>query len=265
VVGVGLCSPGRVEPDSGYVRGAVNLGWDAVDVRAGLRRRLRQPDLPLWLQKDANALALGEMAYGAARGARDFVYLAVGTGLGGGAVANGQVISGAAYNPTEIGHLSLDPGGRTCICGQRGCAEMYCSGVGFLAALRERRAEFPVSVLAAREDAGVPDLLTAAGAGDPLALAVLREGGQWLGAIMACLAAVLNPALIVVGGGLGHAAAGYLLPEAEHELKRRVLPPTFNSLKLVLSQVPESALGAAALVWLGAEAGGRPPAGENTL
>lgn len=250
VAGIGVCSPGQVDPESGYVHNAVNLGWRSVDLRGGLRRRL-DVDLPVFLQKDANALALGELIYGAAKGCRDFVYVAVGTGLGGGAVTGGQVITGATFFPTEIGHLSLDPNGRLCGCGLRGCPEMYVSGVGFRAAALEYRVDYPQSALASLDMPTAADVVRAAQDGDTLGLRILSEGGRWLGAITACCAGILNPALVVLGGGLGLAAAPWLLPEAEKELRRRVLPVTVDGLRVVLSEVRESALGAAALVWYG--------------
>jgi glucokinase len=252
VVGIGVCSPGQVDPDTGMVYYATNLAWENVDLRGGLYERLPQP-LPVFLQKDANAQALGEMVYGAARGVRDFMLMAIGTGLGGGAVTGGRVITGANFNPTEVGHLSLDPEGRQCACGLRGCPEIYVSGVGFRAAVAEYRSQYPDSALAALPNADASDVMRFAPQGDPLALRVLHEGGQWLGAIAACCAGILNPAMIVLGGGLGLAAADYLLPEAERELKRRVLPATYEKLVWRKSQLANSALGAAALVWVGLE------------
>lgn len=250
VVGIGVCSPGQIDPDTGIVHYATNLGWENVDLRGGLYERLPHP-LPVFVQKDANAQALGEMIYGAARGVRDFMYVAVGTGLGGGAVTGGRVVTGASFNPTEIGHLSLDPDGRQCACGLRGCPEIYVSGVGFRAAVQDYRAQYPDSPLAALDNADASDVLREAAQGDPLAQRILDEGGQWLGAIVACCAGILNPAMVVLGGGLGLAAADSLLPAAERELRRRVLPATYERLRWAKSQVTNSALGPASLVWLG--------------
>lgn len=252
VVGIGICSPGQVDSEMGVVEFAVNLGWKQVDLRGALYERLPQP-LPVFLHKDANAQALGELVYGAARGVRDFVYLAVGTGLGGAAVVGGKVITGATFNPTEIGHLSLDPNGRLCVCGLRGCPEIYISGVGFRAAVAEYRDQYPDSPLAALDSPEASDVLRYAETSDPLAERILREGGEWLGAAIACCAGILNPAMLVLGGGLGLAAADRLLPDAQRELKRRVLPATYSQLRWAKSQLTNSALGPASLVWLGLE------------
>jgi glucokinase len=189
------------------------------------------------------------MYYGAAKDCADFVYLAIGTGLGGGAVVNGDLILGTNFFANEVGHLSLDPDGRLCACGQRGCIETYLSGVGFNTGIREHRADFPDSPLAKADQPDTAAILDAARAGDPLATLVIDEAGRSFGAIMACCAAVLNPTLFVIGGGLGHAAADLLFDRAERELKRRVLPPTLDKVSIVLSQVTDSAIGAASLVW----------------
>lgn len=248
VAGVGIGSPGHLDPVAGVVHNAVNLGWQGVRVYDELRRRL-PPGLPLYLQKDTNASAVGEMLFGAARGARDFVYLAAGTGLGGAAVIGGRLITGAANNAMEVGHLSLDPEGRLCGCGTRGCAETIVSGLGLLAGVRERGAEFPDSPLSGAPDVTTQAILAAATNGDPLALAVLDDAGRALGEVMAACACLFNPALIVVGGGMGRAAARWLLPVAEREMRRRVFPPAVEGLRIAESEITISAMGAACLVW----------------
>mgnify|MGYP005836056267 CR=1 FL=1 len=248
VAGIGIGSPGHLDPAAGVVHNAVNLGWRGVQVYDELRDRL-PPDLPLRLQKDTNAAAVGEMLFGAARGVRDFVYLAVGTGLGGAAVAGGRLITGAWNNAMEIGHLSLDPDGRLCECGTRGCAETIVSGLGLLASVRERKPGFPGSPLAGAADLTTQAILAAAKDDDPLALAVLDDAGRALGEVMAACACLFNPALILVGGGMGRAAARWLLPVAEREMRRRVFPPAMDGLRIAESEITISAVGAACLVW----------------
>ena len=251
VAGIGIGVPGHVNPHTGVVRNAVNLGWDEVPLVDEVRKRV---SIPVWLEKDANALALGEMYFGAARGCQDFVYIAIGTGLGGGAVVNGQVVGGANTNAMEIGHLSFDPKGRLCVCGLHGCVEMYVSGHGMVAGIEEHRPEYPQSILTQATTAA---LLEAAQQKDPLALKVLMEAGEWLGVMMACCAGLFNPAMFVMAGGLGQAAADFVLPVAKAELARRVLPATLDKLEIVESRVTSSAVGAASLVWHHQSGGGR--------
>jgi glucokinase len=121
--------------------------------------------------------------------------------------------------------------------------------MGFLAGVREHRAEFSHSQLPISDDLTTADILTAADAGDPLALLVLDEAGRALGTMMAILATLLNPSLAIMGGGLWFASQRYLLPIAEREMRRRVLPGSWEPVRIVNSQVTDSAIGAAALVW----------------
>jgi glucokinase len=159
---------------------------------------------------------------------------------------------GADWNAAELGHLSLDPEGRLCACGNRGCAETIVSGPGLLAVVRQYAAE---ERFASAIDAKSLAALTAetvvsyAADGDALAAEALAEVGRWLGMVLAACVAILNPALIIVGGGLGLAAFDYLIPAARAELARRTLAASHEHLKILRSQVASSAVGAASLVW----------------
>lgn len=247
--GVGIGSPGQVNSLSGVVRNAVNLGWDEIDLVAEVRHRLTL-DIPVWVQKDANASALGEYYFGSARSCKDFVYLSIGSGLGGGIVTNGMLVTGADWNAAELGHLSLDPDGLLCNCGSRGCAETVISGPGLLALVENYLALDEVPTRLSLDQALTTQaILAAAGAGDALALAALQEVGRQFGIIMAVCVAALNPERIIVGGGLGLAAYGTLLPAAHAELRRRVLPVSYRQLQILPSTLASSAVGAACLVW----------------
>ncbi len=248
VAGIGMGSPGHLNPVAGVVHNAVNLAWRDVPLCAEVRQRLGI-DLPIWLQKDTNAAVLGEMYYGAARGFKDIVLVAVGTGLGVGVVVDGHLLMGTTNYATDVGHLSLDPAGRQCSCGLRGCTEMYVSGKGLLAGVREHRAEYPHSPLARSAEPSTAEILQAARTGDPLARVVLDEAADWLAKIFICCGVILNPALIVVGGGLGLAAADLLMERAEREFRRNVQPDISNNVRIVQSQITVSAVGAACLVW----------------
>jgi glucokinase len=250
IAGIGIGSPGYIDSNTGTVHAAVNLGWVDVPLCAALRQRLAF-DIPIWLQKDANAALLGEIYFGAARGFKDVILVAVGTGLGVGAVVGGQIIIGANHYATDVGHLALNPAGRLCGCGLRGCTEMYVSGVGLLAAVREHRADYPQSPLAHMDFPSTTAILQAARDGDALAHIVMDEAAEWLGMVFAYCGVMLNPALFVLGGGLGLAAADLLLERAEREFRRRVLPPIMQNVRIVRSQVTVSAIGAACLVWNG--------------
>ena len=249
LLGIGIGTPGQVNSKEGIVRNAVNLGWEQVGLVDEIRARLSQ-DLPIWIQKDANASALGEYYFGAARGCPDFVYLSVGSGLGGGILSNGYLITGANWNAAELGHLSLDPDGYLCTCGLRGCAETIVSGPGLAALVRDYLSQrrFPTR-LAAGDDLNPETILEAARTEDELAQKALFEVGRNLGMVMAACASALNPALFVIAGGLGLAAFDLIVPPARMELERRVLPASFQDLRITPSSLTSSAVGAASLTW----------------
>jgi glucokinase len=251
VVGIGLGTPGIVVPAEGVVRNAVNLGWDEVPLVSGIRSRLEH-DLPVFVGKDTNASALGEYYFGAGRGCSDFVYLSIGSGLGGGIIANGQIITGAAWQSSELGHISLDPQGRPCACGLRGCAETIVSGSGLITLTRERLASGDfTSLLTDDAELSSASILSAARQSDTLALDVFTEMGTALGIVMAACVAVLNPARFVIGGGLGLAAFDLVTPPARRALAERVIQSSINKLEIIPSSLQSSAIGPSCLVWYG--------------
>jgi glucokinase len=253
IAGIGMGAPGPVV--DGVALNAVNLNWQNVPLvaktRAGIHDRLAL-DLPIFAANDVNAATIAEGIFGAARGFRDFVLLAVGTGLGGGAVADGRLINGSGGFAMEVGHMSLDPNGRPCNCGNRGCVEMYCSGKGLLAGaeayLRDYPHEYAGSVLS---HAGIRthDIIAASRAGDPFASRVLADAADALGATMAWCVMILDPTLIVLGGGLAAAADDLLYEQAQAAMRARLIPYLGQRIQVARSQVESSALGAASLVW----------------
>lgn len=248
VAGIGIGAPGPVV--DGVALRAVNLGWTDVPLVARLRERLTS-DVPIFAQNDVNAGTVGEYIFGAGRGVRDFVYLAAGTGLAGGAVLDGQLMNGARGFAMEVGHISLDPHGRACGCGGHGCVEMYCSGKGLRAGLNAYVLDYPTSPLAALgAEARTRDILDAVKVGDPLALRLIGEAGDALGVVMAWSMIILAPDLLVIGGGLGNAAYDLLMAHALPTMSAHV-PAVLKAPQIVRSQVQASALGAAALVWHG--------------
>jgi glucokinase len=252
VGGVGIGCPGHLNPITGVIYHATNLDWHDVALKVGVEARLSS-SLPVSVLKDANAGALGELYFGAARGHSDFVYITLGTGLGGGAVVGGQLVNGGDFNGMEIGHMPFMPTGRLCACGMYGCPEMYVSGTGILAGAREHLPTHADSVLAKLGDGlSTSTILDAAQAGDALALAVMDETAWWLASVMICLMGILNPSVFVIGGGMGHAAADFLIPGAKKALRQRTDQRVYPDIPILLSQVTSSAVGAACQVWFGA-------------
>jgi glucokinase len=213
VEAVGIGAAGFIDAQRSTVMFAPNLAWRDEPLQASLQRRLR---LPVVVENDANAAAWAEVRFGAGRGADHVVTLTVGTGIGGGIVVNGQLLRGQFGAAAEAGHVIVVPGGRHCGCGLRGCWEQYASG---RALVREARKLVRASPDTGREllrlASGRPENITgemvtqAAEAGDGTALQCFDVIGTWLGRGLAGLAAILDPGVFVIGGGVS--AAGEVL------------------------------------------------------
>ena len=206
---------GFVDADRAKVVFAPNLSWRDEPLRDEVRARV---GLPVVVENDANAAAWAEHRFGAGRGADHLVVVTVGTGIGGGIVLAGALYRGRFGLGAEFGHLQVVKDGRRCGCGQRGCWEQYCSGRALLHEAREIADVQPgwgarLLALGGGEPEGIeaPEVTLAAQEGDPAALACFEQVGFWLGQGLADLAAVLDPEVFVIGGGV--ADAGDLLLE----------------------------------------------------
>ena len=249
VTGIGIDTPGQVDPAAGIVRGAANLGWEEIDLVRELQDYLLLTP-PVFVIRDAYAELLGEFYFGAGQGCQDLVYLGLGSGLGGGVMSNGSLLTGATLNASEIGHLSLDKNGRLCSCGLVGCAETVVSGNGVLATARDWIVAQTIPTRLVNSPLlSAEEIVLAARMGDELATAVINKAARWLGQIMAAYAIILNPARIIIGGGFGKAAFDLLLPESIRELNQRALEMNRQHLEIVPSTLASSALGASCLVW----------------
>lgn len=243
LLAAGVGCPGPLDLEAGRVLALPNLpGWEGFPLRDRLTEAL---GVPVVLANDATAGALGEYRFGAGRGCTDLIYLAVGTGIGGGIVAGGRLVSGGRGNAGEFGHLTLVPDGRPCACGRAGCLEAYASGPAIARLARERlgrRARGVTAAWVARRAAG----------GDPDALAVWGEAMDALARGIASLIHCLDPQLVVVGGGV--AAAGPLMFDRLASLVSRYTMATFRD----TAEVVPAALGAeSALLGAMALAAGR--------
>lgn len=214
-VAVGISTPGPCDPQRGVVTTPPNLpGWRDVPLARLVGEEL---GLPAWIENDANAAALAEHRLGAGRGSRHMLLVTVGTGIGGGLVLNGQLYRGASGGAGEVGHMQLQPWGRRCGCGRRGCLEALASGTALAAVAEAIALVRPESVLARllRQEGLQPDaraLALAAEAGDAAAAAAIERAGRWLGAGLTNLVDVFNPEVIVIGGSLRKLGERYLGP-----------------------------------------------------
>jgi glucokinase len=213
VEAVGIGAAGFIDAQRSTVMFAPNLAWRDEPLQASLQRRL---GLPVVIENDANAAAWAEVRFGAGRGVDHVVILTVGTGIGGGIVVNGQLLRGQFGAAAEVGHLTVVPDGRLCGCGLRGCWEQYASGRALVREAQERARVAPATAKdLLRLAGGRPEDITgemvtqAAATRDAVALQCFDVVGMWLGRGVAGLAAILDPGLFVIAGGVS--AAGEML------------------------------------------------------
>jgi len=206
---VGIGAAGFVDEKRSRVNFAPNLGWRDEPLRLAVESEI---NLPVVVENDANAAAWGEYRFGAGRGTEYLVTITVGTGIGAGIIIEGNLYRGRWGAAAEFGHLCVEPGGRPCGCGNRGCWEQYASGNALVREARylasERRTE--AETLLDLGD-GTPEgvqgvhITNAAREGDPVALAAFDFVSRWLGQGMADIAAILDPECFVIGGGVSEA------------------------------------------------------------
>ncbi|TWI57823.1 ROK family glucokinase [Halalkalibacter nanhaiisediminis] len=221
---IGMGAPGFIEMKTGFIYHAVNIGWRDFPLKDRLEM---ESGLPVTVDNDANIAALGEMWRGAGDGAKNLLCVTLGTGVGGGIVANGQILHGVNGMAGEIGHItSIAEGGAPCNCGKTGCLETIASATGIARIATEGLEKTPTSKLQAIfDEAGAitsKDVFDAAATGDSLANEVLDEVCFHLGLALANLANALNPEKIVIGGGVSKAGDA-LLNKLEKQFKRFAL------------------------------------------
>ncbi|MGA8845626.1 MAG: ROK family glucokinase [Nocardioides sp.] len=217
VTAVGIGAAGYVDATRSVVMFAPNIAWRDEDLSTEIGDRV---GLPVVVENDANAAAWGEFVFGAAADVDDMLMITVGTGVGGGIVASGELYRGAFGAAAEIGHLRVVRGGRLCGCGNFGCLEQYASGSALVKDARAQARTPEAADLLARAGGDVlaidgPLITAAAAEGDAFALARLHELGTWLGEAIASLAAVLDPGAVVIGGGVSEAGDLLLDPVRE--------------------------------------------------
>ena len=255
IVGIGVGAP-NANYFKGTIEGAVNLPWKGVVPFVKLMEEVFHT--PVRITNDANAAAIGEMTYGVARGVKDFIMITLGTGVGSGIVANGQLVYGSDGNAGELGHVIVRPNGRLCGCGRSGCLETYTSATGVARTAREFLELQRVESLLRRipvQDITSKDVYDAAMAGDALAKEIFEYTGKILGEAFASFVAFSSPKMIVLFGGLTHAGDLIMRPIKE-AMEDNLLNIYKGKVELLLSQLNEAdaaILGASALGWEAAQ------------
>ncbi len=237
---------------SGKIENASNLNWPDYIPVAKMMTKLS--GLPVAVTNDANAAALGEMKYGIAKGVNNFISLTLGTGLGSGIVINGKLVNGQNGHAGELGHMIAVTNGRACGCGRNGCLETYASAPGLLKTLLDLIDSTETdSVLRDLDHSSITakDITREAAEGDQLSLDAFDKTGQILGEKLADAVAFLNPALIVLSGGLANSGSLILDPTKKH-FEKNLLNIFKGTVSLRLSEMSKknaAILGAAAMMW----------------
>jgi len=207
LIAIGVGAPGLSNPETGILFTSPNLpGWRNVPLRDIMQERLGKKTFVI---NDANAAALGEFCFGAAHGARNFIYVTFSTGIGGGIVIEGKIYTGAIGAAGEVGHMTIDDEGPICNCGSRGCWETVASGTALAKEARRKIKEgVRTSILEYAEGdvekVTAPVIHSAAKQGDRLAKELIARTGYYVGVGLANLINIFNPELIVIGGGLSN-------------------------------------------------------------
>lgn len=249
--GIGMGTPGAVDCEKGTVVGAYNLGWDIVQpVGATISANL---NLPIIIDNDANSAALGEYWKGAGDTAQDVVFITLGTGVGGGVIANGKLVHGINGGAGEVGHITVVPNGYQCTCGKRGCLEQYASATGVVHIAKDMAQTFTgksriKELIDGDEDLTSKMVFFLADNGDILANQIVDRVCSYLGLALSHIGNTLNPENIIIGGGVSNAGNTLLQPTTRY-FQENAFPSVRDSTKLKLAQLGNDAgvIGAASL------------------
>ncbi len=249
--GIGLGIPGPLDPQSGVVLDTPNLGWRNFQLRDPLKNQF---GCPVCIINDVDAGVYGEYKFGAGRNSRTVLGVFPGTGIGGGCVYEGRVLTGTTRSCFEIGHVQVLPEGPLCGCGQRGCLEALASRLAISAAAAAAvfRGEAPQLQQTAGTDLSnirSGALAAAIKAGDKVVEQIVRNAAQWLGVGIANAVHLIAPDVIILGGGLVEAMPDIYSDEVRQVLRKKVMPVFRDTFKVVVSQLGDDAVAKGAAAW----------------
>jgi glucokinase len=203
IAGIGVGVPGAVDDNGTVVNGAVNLGWEVLNVPQVMQKYL---DVPVKAANDANVAAFGEMWQGGGKGYEDLVAVTLGTGVGGGIISGGRILTGANGAGGEIGHIHIEDDEQECCgCKNKGCLEQYTSATGIVRLAKRRLAKDETASVLRGQDITAKAVFDAVKAGDAVAIEIAQQFGEYLGKGLAAVSAVVNPEIFVIGGGVSKA------------------------------------------------------------
>ncbi|APP11627.1 glucokinase [Lactiplantibacillus plantarum subsp. plantarum] len=250
-IGIGMGTPGTVDLDNGTVIGAYNLNWKTLQpVKAQIEKGT---GIKFTLDNDANVAALGERWKGAGENGSDVVFVTLGTGVGGGIIADGRLLHGIAGGAGEIGHVTVEPNGYMCTCGKKGCLEQYASATGVVHVARDMAEEFSGAsklkqLLDNGEEISSKITFDLAKEGDVLAKRVVDRVSYYLGLALANVGNTMNPSSIIIGGGVS-AAGDFLLDQVISYFNQFTFPTIRDTTALKLAVLGNDAgvIGAGSL------------------
>lgn len=246
LAGIGLGAPGAVDDNGTLVGGAVNIGWDPFNIPDAIHAYI---NVPVKAANDADAAAFGEMWQGGGKGYNNMVAVTLGTGVGGGIIINGRLLSGATGAGGEIGHIHMeDNETEECGCKNKGCLEQYASATGIVRLARRRLAEDDKPSVLRGEELSAKAVFDAVKAGDEVAIEIAKRFGEYLGKGLAIVAGVVNPEIFVIGGGVSKAGE-ILLGFVEPVFQKYAFQPCRGA-KFALAKLGNDAgiFGAAGLI-----------------
>ncbi|WP_207695402.1 glucokinase [Enterococcus sp. DIV0212c] len=250
-IGIGMGTPGSVDIKKGTVVGAYNLNWTK---KQNVKAQIEEATgIPFVLDNDANVAALGERWKGAGENNPDVVFITLGTGVGGGIIAEGNLLHGVNGCAGEIGHVTVDPGGFECTCGKRGCLETVSSATGVVRVARHMSEEYAgdsqlKQAIDDGQDVSSKDVFDYAQTDDPFALMVVDRVCYFLGLAIGNVGNTLNPSSVVIGGGVS-AAGEFLRSRVQTYFEEFTFPEVRNSTQVKLAELGNEAgvIGAASL------------------
>jgi glucokinase len=254
VMAVGVGAAGFILHEEGVLMESPNIAWSDVPLR---KLVTGSACLPAFLDNDANAAAAGEHFAGVCQGVDDFIYLTLGTGIGGAIYSGGKLYRGHRGTAAEFGHVTLDPNGPMCTCGRRGCLESMASGTALEREAAALATDAPDSLML-QMSGGDPELITgetvsaAAERNDPAALEAFTRVGYWLGLGIVNLIHSFDPEMVVLGGGVAR-SGHHLVDEVNRTIREKGLPSLVARVRLALSALGGDAglIGAGAMAWEG--------------
>lgn len=245
--GIGIVSAGVIDSEKKTIVYAANLGWHNADVGSILEQTF---NVPVMLGNDANLAAVAEYVWGVKKQVTDLIYITVSTGIGSGIVSGGQLVQGVSDSAGELGHISMNPFGEKCGCGNVGCLENYCSGTAIASIANKRLAAHPSGAWSSK------DVMEAANKGDEAAIAIIKEAGFYLGHGIVSIIHLFNPAQIILGGGV-MSSDNMLYEEAQRIIEQHCLPELKKKLTIRKTTLGKEigVLGAAGLFFMNTSSG----------